>query len=143
MLVETWRGTVQPHQCDILGHLNLQYYFACIGEGMFAFQMDFGLGPAQVKARQLSFAVVHSDSNFRAELVAGDIIALRSGVEKLGSKSATFYHRLMRLEDEACAFDVHFKCVLLDLATRKARDLPDDVRTKAQKFLVEPAEMNP
>lgn len=141
MLTETWKGMVSPAQCDVLEHMNLQYYFAAIGDAMFCFQIELGLGPSAIHDRHMSFAVVHAESSFKTELVAGDVIMVQSGVEKIGDKSATFYHELVKVEDRSVAFDVHFKCVLLDLDTRKAMAIPDNVREAARKFLIDPAKL--
>ncbi|MHA1569608.1 MAG: acyl-CoA thioesterase [Alphaproteobacteria bacterium] len=134
--VETYRAVVAPAQCDHLGHMNVQHYFAAVSDGMFSIQTRLGLGPSQVKKRGLSFAVVHAETDFKRELVAGDVIRLLSSIDSLGSKSATFHHRLFRVEDDELAFETRFKCVLLDLAGRQAHPIPDDIRGHAESVLV-------
>jgi len=137
MFAETYRSVVAPEACDHLGHMNVQQYFAAVSDGMFALQTELGLGPSDVRqGRKLSFAVVRAESDFKAELFAGDVIRLESAIEEIGDKSAAFRHRLVRVEDGAIVFQTHFKCVLLDLETRKAASVPDDVRKKAAKFMV-------
>jgi acyl-CoA thioesterase FadM len=126
--VTTFSGYVMPAQCDHLGHMNVQHYFATVGEGVFVLQTAFGLGPSQIAARRLSLAVVHTDATFKSELVAGDVIRLDSGVIEVGTKSVTFCHHLIRIEDEKVAFEALFKTVLLDLDSRTAVALPDDIR---------------
>ena len=85
--------------------------------------------------RQLSFAVVNAQSEFRAELTAGDAIRLETSVIEIGSKSMTFRHRLIRADGDAMAFETVFKCVLLNLETRRAVEIPDDVRERAARWL--------
>jgi acyl-CoA thioester hydrolase len=133
--IETYRSVVAPAQCDHLGHMNVQHYFAAVSDGMFALQTHLGLGPSQVSERKLSFAVVRAETDFKRELVAGDVIRLLSGVEALGGKSATFRHRLLRVEDDELAFETLFKCVLLDLAGRQAHPIPDDIRSRAESLM--------
>jgi len=138
--VTTFSGYVMPAQCDHLGHMNVQHYFATVGEGVFAMQTAFGLGPSQVAARRLSLAVVHTEASFKSELVAGDVIRLDSGVIEVGTKSVTFRHRLIRVEDEAITFDALFKTVLLDLDKRTAVALPDDIRAAVLRHRITGAE---
>lgn len=133
--METYRAVVAPKQCDHLGHMNVQYYFAAVSDGMFAFQTGLGLGPSQLRERQLSFAVVQAESSFRRELVAGDVVRLTTWVEKVGTKSASFLHALERVEDGEVAFEARFNAVLLDLATRKATEIPPDIRTALEGHL--------
>ena len=89
--------------------------------------------------RRLSFAVVNAQSDFLAELSAGDGIRLETSVMEIGSKSMTFRHRLIRSEGDTLAFETVFKCVLLSLETRRAAEVPDDVREKAAQWLEQEA----
>lgn len=135
--VETWRGAVSPADCDVLGHMNVARYFGICGDGVFCLQTLLGLGPSELRSgRGLSFAVVHCESDFFAELHAGDVLYLTTGVVEIGGKSMTFRHRLHRMEDEKLAFESTFRAVLLDLRTRRATPLPDDVRERAASFVI-------
>jgi acyl-CoA thioester hydrolase len=43
IFVETYRATVAPADCDHLGHMNVQHYFAAVSDGMFAIMARLGL----------------------------------------------------------------------------------------------------
>ena len=60
---------------------------------MFAMMIRLGLGPEEIRRRQMSFAVVHAETDFHRELRPGDVIVLESAVLKLGEKSVTFRHQ--------------------------------------------------
>jgi acyl-CoA thioester hydrolase len=126
--LETYRATVAPAQCDHLGHMNVQCYFGMVSDGMFALMTHIGLSRAEVERRRLAFAVVHAESDFRRELMAGEVVYLKSAALAVGGKSATFRHRLHRADDDSLAFETVFKCVLLDLDKRAGTDMPDDLR---------------
>jgi acyl-CoA thioester hydrolase len=127
--LETFRATVSPADCDHLGHMNVQHYFAAVSDGMFALMVRLGLGPEEIRRRQMSFVVVRAETEFHQELRAGDVIALESTALKLGEKSATFHHRLRHVATNALAMSTEFKCVLLDLEKRQASPIPDDIRS--------------
>ena len=130
--VETHRTVVAPADCDHLGHMNVQHFFAAVGDGMFGIQSLLGLGPEDVRnGRGLSFAVVHAESEFKAEVLAGDIVVLETAVVEIGGKSGTFHHRLIKAEDGTVVFEARLKCALLDLKTRRATEVPNDVRARA------------
>ena len=132
----SFRSVVDPADCDFLGHMNVSRYFAACSDGVFAIQSEMGLTANDMrKGRRLSFAVVRAESDFRAELSAGDAIRLETSIIAIGTKSLSFRHRLVRSEDDATAFETEFKCVMLDLATRKAAEIPDAVREKATVWL--------
>ena len=133
----TFRSVVDPADCDFLGHMNVSRYFAACSDGVFTIQAEMGLTAKDMRqGRRLSFAVVHAESDFKAELSAGDAIRLETWVTEIGSKSITFRHCLIRSEDEAVAFETMFKCVMLNLASRRAAEIPQDVREKAAVWLV-------
>jgi acyl-CoA thioester hydrolase len=132
--IETFRATVSPADCDHLGHMNVQHYFAAVSDGMFALMIHVGLGPQDIRRRQLSFAVVRAETDFHQELHAGDVIALESTILRLGGKSGTFQHRLRNVATGAIAMSTEFTCVLLDLEKRQGIAIPDDIRNAAAKL---------
>lgn len=132
----SFRSMVDPSDCDFLGHMNVSRYFSACSDGVFAIQSDMGLTAGDMRAgRRLSFAVVNAQSDFRAELSAGDAIRLETSIVDIGTKSMTFRHRLIRAEGDAVAFETVFKCVMLSLETRKAAEIPEDVRANATRWL--------
>lgn len=134
--VETYRAVVDPSHCDHLGHMNVSRYFKAVSDGMFAFQTNLGLGLSDVKeGRKLSFAVVRAESDFKSEIIEGEVIALQTAIEEVGNRSAVFRHRLIKVEDNTIAFETRFRCVLLDLEKRKASVIPDDIRRKASEYI--------
>jgi acyl-CoA thioester hydrolase len=133
-LVETYRGTVGPADCDDLGHMNVQHYFAAVSNGMFAMMSRLGLTPEEIHRRQMLFAVVHAETDFYRELRSGDLMVLESTILKLGEKSVTFQHRLKNLSTGNVAMTTDFKCVLFELRKREAISIPDDVRAAAAEL---------
>jgi acyl-CoA thioester hydrolase len=134
LFIETYRGIVGQAECDNLGHMNVQHYFAAVSNGMFAIMARLGLTPEEIDRRQISFAVVHAETDFHRELRSGDAMVLESTVLKLGDKTATFQHRLRNLSANTLAMTTDFKCVLLDLRKREAISIPDDVRAAAAEL---------
>lgn len=136
----SFRSVVDPNDCDFLGHMNVSRYFAACSDGVFAIQSEMGLTANDMRnGRRLSFAVVNAQSDFRAELSAGDAIRLETSVIEIGTKSMTFRHRLVRSDGDTIAFETVFKCVLLNLETRKAAEIPDDVRATAAQWFEQEA----
>jgi acyl-CoA thioester hydrolase len=135
--IETFRSVVAPSDCDFLGHMNVSRYFAACSDGVFTIQSEMGLTANDMReGRRLSFAVVHAESDFKAELSSGDAIRLETGILAIGSKSITFRHRLFRVDDNVMAFETMFKCVMLNLETRGAAQIPHAVREKAAAWLI-------
>lgn len=132
----TFRSVIGPADCDFLGHMNVSRYFAACSDGVFAIQAEMGLTANDMRhGRRLSFAVVNAQSDFRAELSAGEAIYLETEVVEIGNKSITFRHRLFKVEDKSLAFETIFKCVMLSLEDRRAKPVPEDVRDKAMAWM--------
>jgi acyl-CoA thioester hydrolase len=132
----SFRSVVDPSHCDFLGHMNVSRYFLACSDGVFAIQSEMGFTATDMRnGRRVSFAVVHAESDFKAELIAGDAVYLETEIMEIGTKSMTFRHRLIRAEDRAVTFETLFKCVLLSLKDRRAVAVPDEVRVKAQTWL--------
>ena len=104
---------------------------------MFAIMVRLGLGPEEIRQRQISFAVVRAETDFHHELRPGDVMALESTVLTLGEKSATFHHRLKNVATGNIAMSTEFKCVLLDLEKRKATLIPNDIRAAATQLMTD------
>ena len=137
--VETYCTVVAPMDCDHLGHMNVQHYFAAVSDGMFSMMARLGLSPDEIRRSQRSFAVVHAETDFHSELRAGDLIVLESTIVKIGEKSATFQHRLKNATTGAVAMTTDFTCVYFDLEARRAATVTADVRAAAAMFIGEGA----
>jgi len=136
--VETYRGVVNQADCDHLGHMNVARYFGICGDAAIHLQTMLGITPEDVReGRRLSFAVVHNESDFRAEVAVAEPIVLRSAILEIGGKSMLLRHRLFRA-DGVAAFDATFRVVLFDLKNRRAAEIPADVRAKAEAMLHRP-----
>ena len=142
MFVETYRATVAASECDHLGHMNVQHYFAAVSHGMFALMVRLGLDREEIRRQRRSFAVVRAETDFQRELRAADVICLESTVLKVGEKSLTFQHRLKNVATREVAMTTVFKCVFLDLESRQGATIPDDIRAAAVQ-LVESAVPSP
>ena len=132
LFIETYGGTVGPTDWDDPGHMNVQHYFAAVSNGMFAMMSRLGLTSEEIQRRQISFAVVHAETDFHRELHSGDTMLLES--LKVGDKSATFQHRLRNLSTNSVAMTTDFKCVLLDPRRREAIPIPNDIRAAAAEL---------
>ena len=126
--------------CDALGHMNVARYFALCNENGFSMQRSLGWAPGQAnKGRRYSFAVVRATSDFLSEVHQGETLEVATGISDIGTKSATFVNMIAR-PDGTPVFRSDWKSALLDLDSRKAVAIPDDLRSALLTFPVsEPA----
>ena len=67
---------------------------------------------------------------YKRELVAGDLLTIRSSVEEVREKSLVLIHEMTNQETEELAARTVLTGVCIDLTTRKARPLPADIRER-------------
>jgi acyl-CoA thioester hydrolase len=126
--IDTHAFTVRPSDCDPLGHMNVARYLDGCSDAGFTLQSAWSLTPEDIRdGRQLAFVVANANSNFLRELRIGDHVQVRSELIKAGNKSCQVCHHFFHGKTEV--FNSTFTLVLMNLKTRKAEAMPDDLRT--------------
>ena len=126
--MHTLRRPVAPRDCDILGHMNVAAYVDAVSDAMFTLQGLAGLDRAAIAATQRSFVAARLECDYRAEMLAGDVLSMDSRLLHVGTKSARFGHRMIRLSDGATVFEAENVSVYFDLEARRALAMPEDLR---------------
>ncbi len=73
--------------------------------------------------------------NFKRELTAGQLFHAESEVRRIGNSSLDTYHRLLNSETKEIAADVEITSVYFDLAARRSKPLPGQIRDLAERSL--------
>ena len=126
--MQTLRRPVAPRDCDILGHMNVAAYVDAVSDAMFTLQGLAGLDRATVATTHRSFVAARLECDYRAEMLAGDVLSMDSYVLHVGTKSARFGHKMTRLSDGATVFEAENVSVYFDLSARRALPMPEDLR---------------
>jgi acyl-CoA thioester hydrolase len=136
MEIETCRTVVYPWLCDFNQHLATQNYMAVFDDATAHLLGYLGYVPREIPQTNLGFADVRHEISYKKELLAGDLLLTRSSVVRLGTKSFTYRHRLIRLGDDEqesavmIGVAVHF-----DLTRRVALELSGEFRANAQLLI--------
>lgn len=91
--------------------------------------------PRLIKEMRRGFPAVAIESQFISPLTYGDIAIVKLAVEKVGVSSATFHYQILRKHDGQSCFEAHITKVFMDLDTRKAENLPDEIRSVLEEML--------
>lgn len=132
--MQTLCRPVGPRDCDILGHMNVAAYVDAVSDAMFILQGMAGLDRAAMAATQRSFVAARLECDYRAEMLAGDVLRMESRVLHVGTKSARFAHVMTRVSDGATVFAAENVSVHFDLAARRALPIPDDLRQALERL---------
>ena len=138
-LIETFRGRVAPYECDHLGHMNVQFYVARVSDATATLTDAIGLTATYTRTRKRAVVTVHLDISYLAELKAGDLIVMHSGVLAVEPKKLRIVHRLTRVEDGKPAMRARALMIGMDLERRRATPLDEDILERARQLLVDEA----
>jgi acyl-CoA thioester hydrolase len=131
----TYRGTVYPWQCDHMGHMNVMWYVGKFDEATWQLFASIGLSPTRLRNDGIGLVAVEQHLEYKRELLAGDLIAIRSSLQEVREKSLIFLHEMTNQETEELAARTKLTGVCIDMTTRKARPLPVDIRERISSTL--------
>jgi acyl-CoA thioester hydrolase len=133
----TYRGTVYPHQCDHMGHMNVMWYVGKFDEACWQLLSAYGLTPSRMRRDGIVMAAVEGHIVFKRELRAGDVITVRSEIVEVGNKSVRIAHEMRNDDTGDTVASIIVVGVHLDAVTRKSVPLPPDVRERMSDFDIE------
>jgi acyl-CoA thioester hydrolase len=132
----TYRGTVYPWQCDHVGHMNIMWYVGKFDEANWNLFARIGLTPTYLRETGRGMAGVQQNITYRRELLAGDIVEIKSAVLEIGGKSIRFRHEMRNAETGEIAAVCEITAVHLDRQAHKSVPFPDAVRALVESELV-------
>src|SRR5580765_5673175 len=94
----TYRGTVYPWHCDHMGHMNVMWYVGKFDEAVWSLFSRLGLTPGWLREHRRGMAAVEQTIRYKRELLAGDVVCVRSRIVELREKSVVIEHTMF---DEA------------------------------------------
>jgi len=127
----TYRGTVYPWHCDHMGHMNVMWYVGKFDEATWQLFSAISLSPARLRDESIGLVAVEQHIEYKRELLAGDLITIRSAVQEIREKVIIFVHEMFNQETHDLSARTVITGVCIDIATRKSRPLPTDIRERA------------
>jgi acyl-CoA thioester hydrolase len=127
--VVTYRGTVYPWHCDHMGHMNVMWYVGKFDEATWQLLASIGLSPKRLRDEGIGMVAVEQHLEYKHELLAGDLLTIRSSVQEVREKALLLLHEMINQETQELAAHTVLTGVCIDLTTRKAKPLPADIRS--------------
>ena len=135
----TYRGVVRAEQCDHMAHMNVMWYVGKFDEGTWNLFASLGLTRSRMQKENRGVVAVEQRIEYKRELLAGDLITIRSYFREVREKTLLFVHEMTNEETQEVAARTFLTAVCLDTKTRKAIPLPGDVRERIVTALTEGA----
>ena len=130
----TYRGTVYPWQCDHVGHMNIMWYVGKFDEANWNLFARLGLTPSYLRESGRGMAAVQQTVAYKRELLAGDIVEVRSRLLEIRDKSIRFVHEMRNAETGEIAATCEFIGVHMDRQARKSTPFAPAIRDAAKSI---------
>jgi acyl-CoA thioester hydrolase len=129
----TYKGCVYPWHCDHVGHMNVMHYVGKFDEATWNFFTDLGLTPAYFRDHHCGMAAVQQNITYKRELLAGEVIEVRTRLLELRERVIRFEHTMLERGSGEVAAVCDLTGVHLDRRARKSIPFPAELLKKANK----------
>ena len=120
-----------------MDHMNVRFYVAKFDSATWQLFGAVRMTPGWLREHHAGMAAVEQTIAYRAELLAGALIVVRSAVLAVTTRSLRFQHVMTDCETGEEVADTELVAVHLDLTTRTSRPFPEAIRQRAAE-LIEP-----
>lgn len=133
------RSTVWGTECDHMGHMNVRHYVGKFDDATWNFFAHIGMTPSFFRESTRGMAAVEMNIEYKAELLAGDVITITSRLLEVRGKAIIFRHSMYNGETGQLAATVRMTAVHLDTAARKACAFSEDLHKQMEAVQKEDA----
>lgn len=123
----THRGAVYPRDLDHMGHANVVTYMAHFDQATWCFFADAGFTPTWLRTAGRALSAVRYDIQFTKELLAGDVITVRTHFTRVGTSSFSFVHEMSNGETDELVAKAECTGVLIDREARRSVPFPAEI----------------
>jgi acyl-CoA thioester hydrolase len=129
--IVTYRGATYPWECDQIGHMNITWYVSKFDQANWNLFASVGITPSYLRDGNFGVAGVQQNITYKRELMAGDVIEVRTRILEIREKVIRFLHEMTNAETQEIAATCEITAVHLDRRTRKSCPFPEAVREAA------------
>lgn len=126
-LVFTFQGEVLDAQCDRHGRLLARHFMGIVSDSI-PNLLGKTRGDDRSKNSKVGGAALEYRFHYHTYPKSGDVLTLRSGLKQVGPKTYIWGHWLFNLETGKAVATAEAVAIALDLETRKAIAIPEDLR---------------
>jgi len=130
------KGIAQPWECDVMGHLTTRYYMALFDDASYHMLYKlFGWTTSGKNSGKRGWADVRHVIEYKAEVIAGDVLEVRAKLQKIGTRSFTARYEMVNLAKDEVAATLESVCVYFDLENRKAIAITEEMKQRALRYM--------
>jgi acyl-CoA thioester hydrolase len=133
----TYRGTVYPWHCDHMGHMNVMWYIGKFDEATWQLFPLLGLSTTYLRERNRGMAAVEQRIAYKRELLAGDLVTIRSGILEIREKVIRFFHEMRNQQTGEISAITVLTGVHMNLQARKSCPFPAEILACGGKMVID------
>ena len=134
--LETTRGVCMPAMTDRFGHMNVRYYGHFFDDGAFHLWTRLGVGVKKMLEMGVHTVTARNTINYLREVHAGDLVVVRGGFTRVGSKSVTIYQEMVDADTMEPRATYETVEVFFDPQTRQSTAMPAAIRQVLEANIV-------
>ena len=115
--------------------MNIMWYVGKFDEANWHLFAQIGLTPSYLRDNRRGMAAVQQNISYRQELLAGDIVEIRSHILEIRDKVLRFVHEMRNAETSAVVAICEMTGVHVDRQTRKSCAFDEAVRGAAEALV--------
>lgn len=127
----TYRGTVYPWHCDHMGHMNVMWYVGKFDEATWNLFSRIGITPDYLRNGDRGMVAVDQRISYLREVVAGDVVLVRSTLLEARSKVIHFCHQMENAASGEKVAATVLTAVHLDTKARRSHPMPEELISRA------------
>ena len=139
---ETFRGVVYPWQCDILDHMNVQFYMEKFDQAAWGFFGILGISPDYFFLEERGIVALEQKIRYYKELTSGDLVYIQSELQKIGNSSVGFRHLMYNAISNDVVAEMEVVAVQIDTRRRESCPFSAEVRALLEVGLKEKEGIN-
>jgi acyl-CoA thioester hydrolase len=130
-----YRGTVYPWHCDQMGHMNVMWYVGKFDEATWQLFASFGVTPEYLRTSGRGMVAVDQRISYQRELLAGDVVVVRSALLEVREKVIRFCHRMENSATGEAAAVTVLTGVHFDTGARRSCPLSEEQLDRARALV--------
>lgn len=134
-MIETYRGVVYPNQIDHMDHMNVQWYTAKFDEATWHLFSSVGITNKYIHDKQRGMAALEQITKYESEVIAGDLLVIKSKILEVKDKTIRFLHIMFNAETGRQVASSELLGVHLDRVKRRSCLLPDHIKAKCEELV--------
>lgn len=133
-LLTTFRGAILNEYCDGAGFMTSRHYIGRVSDAIPNLIVLTGGGDRATSG--IGGAALEYRFVYRTPIRVGDLLIVKSGLKTVSSKTYVWTHWLFDAETGDCFATSEAVAVAMDLTTRKALSLPDEMRANLERLII-------